>query len=76
MVVAKDTPLNKPLNGRVVYTNGDVCYFKNGKMHREDGPAIEWKDGDIDWRYYGISARSEKEFYDERWRKEALLDLV
>ena len=30
-------------NGNVVYRN------KDGDWHREDGPAIEWIDGDREW---------------------------
>lgn len=25
---------------------GSVAYYKNGQLHREDGPAIEWRNGD------------------------------
>ena len=24
---------------------GDKAWYHNGKLHREDGPAIEWSDG-------------------------------
>ena len=29
-----------------VYPNGDKEWWLNGKLHREDGPAIEDADGD------------------------------
>ena len=29
-----------------VYPNGDKYWCLNGKLHREDGPAIEWANGD------------------------------
>ena len=32
-----------------VQDNGDKFWFLNGKLHREDGPAIEWADGTNHW---------------------------
>ena len=32
-----------------VYTNGDKCWYLNGKLHREDGPAIEYSNGHKEW---------------------------
>ena len=32
-----------------VYANGDKCWYLKGKIHREDGPAIEWADGSKAW---------------------------
>ena len=28
-----------------VYSNGDTYWSLNGKLHREDGPAVEWARG-------------------------------
>jgi len=28
-----------------VYPNGNKEWYLNGKLHREDGPAVEWADG-------------------------------
>ena len=29
---------------------GTICWYnEKGKLHREDGPAIEWADGDKIW---------------------------
>ncbi len=36
-------------DGSYIDSIGDVCYIKNGKRHREDGPAIEWADGHKEW---------------------------
>lgn len=36
-------------------------WFLNGKRHREDGPAVEWVNGDQEWFLNGIKY-SEKEF--------------
>jgi hypothetical protein len=33
----------------MVYTNGDKYWSLNGKLHREDGPAIEWANGYKSW---------------------------
>jgi hypothetical protein len=32
-----------------VYTNGDKYWYLNGKIHREDGPAIEYASGFKSW---------------------------
>ena len=32
-----------------VYTNGHKEWYINGKLHREDGPAVEWNDGTKSW---------------------------
>ncbi len=33
-----------------IITNSETTtYYKNGKVHREDGPAIEWKNGNKHW---------------------------
>ncbi len=31
------------------YSNRIEYYNEQGKRHREDGPAIEWNNGDKDW---------------------------
>ncbi len=28
---------------------GTIRYYWNGKLHREDGPAVEWDDGSKEW---------------------------
>lgn len=33
--------------------SGNYFWFKNGKRHREDGPAVIWKEGDVGWRLDG-----------------------
>jgi hypothetical protein len=32
-----------------VYPYGDKCWYLNGKLHREDGPAIEYANGYKSW---------------------------
>jgi len=61
----------------VIYENGDEAWYYNGRQHREDGPAVEWEDGVTKyWYYYDKWTDNEEKFYNERWRKEVLLDLV
>ena len=35
--------------GKVILSNGDKVWFKNGKCHREDGPAFIYFDGSKYW---------------------------
>jgi len=60
----------------VIHLSGTKKWFINDELHREDGPAIEWNDGNKEWYYYGVYAKDEEEFYNERWRKQVLLELV
>ena len=34
---------------KTIYPNGTVQYYQNDKLHREDGPAIEFEDGSVQW---------------------------
>ena len=36
---------------------GDIYWFKGGKLHREDGPALEWPDGTKFWFINGQNHR-------------------
>lgn len=36
-------------NGRYVDTYGDVHWYKNGELHKEDGPAVVHMNGDKEW---------------------------
>jgi hypothetical protein len=42
-------------NGLVVAKDGTKLWYKDDKLHREDGPAIEWLAGDMDWCLDGKS---------------------
>ena len=44
-----------------VYPNGHKEWYLNGQLHREDGPALEWANGDKWWCLNGIKL-DEKEF--------------
>ena len=43
------------VDGDLVRTESEWCkrYFLNGKHHREDGPAIEYVNGDKHWYLNG-----------------------
>ena len=46
----EDTELKVPCNG--IYDeeiHGALYYYKDGYLHREDGPAIEYKDNGNSW---------------------------
>jgi hypothetical protein len=34
---------------KIMTNDGDKSWFLNGKLHREDGPAVEWNDGSKFW---------------------------
>ena len=36
-----------------------TAYYKDGKLHREDGPALEWKNGKKEWYHKGIPHRED-----------------
>lgn len=45
----------------VVITNVSERWYLNGKLHREDGPAVEWHDGTREW-YSNGKEYTEEEF--------------
>lgn len=51
------TAIPKNFTGIAEYPNGDKHWFKDGKLHREDGPAIEWVEGPKFWWIEGIRHR-------------------
>ncbi len=46
-------------DGSYIDKYGDVCYIKNGKRHREDGPAVERPDGTKSWWVNGKRHRED-----------------
>ena len=46
-------------NGRYVDNYGIVCWYKNSKLHCEDGPAIEWPTGSKEWYLEGERHRED-----------------
>jgi len=45
------------LNGPAFISKHIKIWYKNGKYHRENGPAIVWKDVDEEWRANGKKHR-------------------
>ena len=45
------------------FSNGTKKWYKNGELHREDGPAVEYFDGDKYWYLNGVG------YFEEEWRK-------
>ena len=41
------------------YSDGATKWYKNGKLHREEGPAIEWADGPKEWYKNGQRHRED-----------------
>jgi len=48
-------------NGKIIDKYGSVCYYKDDKLHREDGPAVEYADGAKAW-YLNSIRYSEKDY--------------
>lgn len=42
-----------------VYDDGEKHWYKEGKLHREDGPAVEYADGDKKWYKEGMCHRED-----------------
>jgi len=42
-------PIPRNYTGIIEYTDEDIFWCKNGKPHREDGPARIYKDGCKEW---------------------------
>ena len=49
----------KVKKGRYVDSLGTVSCYKNGKLHREDGPAIEYANGSKEWWLNGVEYTEE-----------------
>ena len=48
----------------VIDEDGDKTWFKNRKLHRDDGPAIEWADGSKEWYKNGYLHRDDGPAYE------------
>jgi hypothetical protein len=46
------------INGLEIDERGNRWWYRNGHLHREDGPAVEYSDGSGSWylnnEYYGF----------------------
>lgn len=43
------TEVPKNYTGIAIRSNGSKCWYKEGKTHREDGPAVEYYNGTKEW---------------------------
>ena len=50
---------NEVKNGRYVDALGTVRWYKDGQLHREDGPSVEWNDGSKSWYLNGTLHRED-----------------
>ena len=41
------------------HPDGSKEWYRDGTLHRDDGPAIEWADGSKEWYRDGTLVRSE-----------------
>ena len=46
-------------NGWITDKNGTKSHYKNGQLHREDGPAYIWADGEQEWYINGQRHRED-----------------
>jgi hypothetical protein len=44
-----------------------MVHIKNGKPHREDGPAVEYENGEKHWYYEGKCYGFNDSFTNESW---------
>ena len=65
---------NDPLQRKEIgfYHFGAKQWFLNGKLHREDGPAIERSDESKEWWLEGCWYQEEKEYWEalEEYKRE------
>lgn len=45
--------------GIVVDAMDNKYWFKDGKQHKENGPAVEWKNGSTEWLKHGLFHRED-----------------
>jgi len=64
----KDGALHNDDGPAIIYQNGDVCWYVNGREHRIDGPAIDWS-GHEEWMINGKHHREDGPAYEEKNRK-------
>jgi hypothetical protein len=52
------------IKGLVLKKDGSKLWYQDGKLHKEDGPAIELANGDKEWYFEGekIKISSQEEF--------------
>ena len=76
--VKSTSEIPKNFTGVVEYPNGGKVWYKEGKLHREDGPAKEYPNGHKEWWFEGKRHRTDGpavEYSDgeKHWYKEGKL---
>jgi hypothetical protein len=61
--VKASSEIPKGFTGIAEHPNGSKLWYLNGKLHREDGPAVEWADGRKEWWLNG------KQYSETEWEK-------
>jgi len=72
----KNNKLHREDGPAIIWKDNEKSWWINGELHRENGPAIEQSDGNKWWYYYGNCAKNKKQFYNSKWRKNILMDLI
>jgi hypothetical protein len=60
IIPSSEFPVN--YTGIVEQSNGDLIWYYKGKVHREDGPAIDYPNGYKAWYLNGIKYSQEEWF--------------
>jgi hypothetical protein len=57
--------------GIIIDSDRDIVFYKNGKYHRENGPAINAynTNGAFSWYYKGVFWGSDDDFTIKSWKK-------
>ncbi|HNC55219.1 MAG TPA: hypothetical protein PLP33_07235 [Leptospiraceae bacterium] len=51
--------ISENFTGVAEYSNGNKHWYKEGRLHREDGPAVEWIIGYKEWWVEGLRHRTD-----------------
>ena len=62
--------------GVVKDKGGDIVYFLNGKLHREDEPACEYADGTKQWWLNGKAYGINDDYTNKSWKRFVRLELL
>lgn len=57
----------KDFTGMIEHSDGTKYWYRNGKLHREDGPAVEYANGNKEW-YRNGEQLTEAEFL--KWQEQ------
>jgi hypothetical protein len=52
-----------------LFYDKSICYYKNGELHREDGPSVKYPGRIKDWCYKGKCYGINNDFTIESWKE-------